>query len=457
MGVAPVNFIQLILLLALVAGSVLHINWLTLLASGLMVLSTLLLWHKLLRMAKFFVIAAAVSVLVIGLFVPQDTGELQRAAVQGTSFAALMMVLGMLRYPVRRSARVHAATAYLTSYPPRHRYAVVNVGAHMLSLLFNVGIITMMGDLLRKQQEAFVESPSRRALVLGAMRGAALVSIWSPLGLGFAIVTAAIPALDPLIFLVCTLLFTVVTIGVTSYWPMLPADAMLTSDDAEPVPSDRGSVKSLWLVLGICLFVLLAAIVTHIVLDISFTMASVMLLPVFAVVWLLAENPQQESKFLVDIKNTVSGLSNMCNEGAIFLSANIVGTAIALLAAHIDLPIDINTSSAAALPVFALLLGLLIIIPISAACFLPNSIVVVIVAQLLGMSVIGQTYPLALGLMLAVAWANAISVSPISAMSLLTGKACGVSSRTVAYVWNLKMVLLTTCMAALTMAVLMFC
>ena len=42
------------------------------------------------------------------------------------------------------------AAEYLTGFSPRFRFGALNTGAMGLALLFNVGIITMIGDLMRR-------------------------------------------------------------------------------------------------------------------------------------------------------------------------------------------------------------------------------------------------------------------------------------------------------------------
>ncbi|ARO15914.1 hypothetical protein BVG79_p1000112 (plasmid) [Ketogulonicigenium robustum] len=424
------NAVQLAMLACLLLGSYLRSDALVLLAAGLMLVDVTAHYPRLLGLARLFLPLAALAGAVL-MALPDGPQALARAMAQGVGFAALMTVIALLRHPVRRSPRVQDAAGYLTSFTPRFRYGALNAGAMGLALLFNVGIITMIGDLMRRPDEAHVTDPTRRAMVVAAMRGAALVSIWSPLGIGFAIVIAGIPALNPTAFLALAAATTVVALAITARWPLLPPEATIAHLPQQP---GTRSPRALLQVLLICALVLALTLLLHHWAGVSFTIASITVLPAFAAIWLLAEaSPPSDGTRLRAYQKAVSGLGDMRSEGAIFMAANVIGTMIAALVGAAHLGAGSFGAGAGTLPV---LLGLLVLIPLSAALYLPNSIVVVIAAQIFGTGPLGQDHPLALGLVLAVGWASAIAVSPVSAMNLLLARACGVSAPHAARRWN---------------------
>lgn len=442
-----INWLQLLMVGLLVAGAVFGWPALSLLAAGLAVLACVLQWRQLIRLARVFFVLAALAVLLVMIYRPEQWPALSASLQQGAAFAALMMVLGMLRHPVRRSPFVRAAAQYLLVYPPRSRYAAANVGAHFLSLLFNVGVIAMIGDLTHSK--AGQRDAASSAMVVAAMRGAALVSIWSPIGLGFAIVTAGIPTLDPQHFLLASLGFTLLALWVTAFWPMLPKTAQVPADETPPLA--RPSVAPLLGTLAICLLLLVIVLAVHALLAISFTLASVAVVPVLAVTWLLLEGRAEHRDIKAELRSTLDGLSSLRSESAIFLSANVIGSALSILVQAVPIWHGLAGND---FPVLPVLLLCLVVIPVIAASYIPNSIVVVMAAQLLGNSPLGQHYPLALGLTLAIAWGVAISVSPISAMCLITAQLCGISSRVAALVWNRPFALMLLALAAVSISLL---
>lgn len=440
------NWLQFLMILCLFAGGFSSNRQLLAAAALLAVAATFAEFARLLKLAKIFMALAIVAGCLVAIFLPEKAPLLWQALIQGVAFAALMMVLGMLRRPVRRSAFVRNATEYLLAFEPKQRYAAINIGAHFLSLLFNVGMIAMIGDLAKAGGR---DEEARRPIVVAGMRGAALVSIWSPISLGFAIVTAGIPALNGLHLMAVAFGFTMAMLLLTSFFPLLPNE--VSSEAGEIIANGEGlSMRPLIVTLCVCALLLVVTISLHLLVGVSFTLASVSVLPVFTAVWLWLEMGKDRGTYLAELKGTLAGLGDLRSESAIFLSANVIGAAISIGLSALPFWQNIATSGYPALPI---LLGALFIIPLAAAAFIPNSIFVVILAQLLGSSPIGHTHPLALGLTLSVAWACAVSVSPISAMCLITAAQSGVSPQKVAWRWNaLFTVLILVCTALLVCA-----
>lgn len=450
MGISPLNALQVASVALLITGGWLHIGTLQILAAALMVLTTFLQWNRLIPLARVMYAGMAVVGSTITLLRPDLLPRLEVALVQGTTFAALMAVLGLLRHPVRQSRLVRGAAEYLIARPPRQRFGAINGGAHILSILFNVGIIPMIGDLLRQGAEKTILDPSRRALVLATQRGAGLVTIWSPVGLGFAVVTSGVPSLDPMVFLGVAAAFTAVATAFTIFFPLLPAEAAMTVQDA---PSGRLPVRPLVLTFAACGLLLALAITLHHVANISFTMASVTMLPVVALIWLMVDRAGTPRTIPEDIRIAIEGLGGLRNESAIFLSANVIGTALSVLLTMLPIGQVLYNDTLPALPV---ILGCMIAIPLAAMIYLPNTIMTVLFAQLLGSTPLAEAHPVALGLALATGWSVAASLSPISAMCLMAGSICGVSARRVALVWNRLFALLVLTLAAIAIILLRF-
>ena len=174
----------------------------------------------------------------------------------------------------------------------------------------------MIGDLTKPVDGSDGRTdPARRAMVVAAMRGAALVSIWSPVGLGFSIVTAGIPGLDAAGFLVLAAIFTMVALLATAFFPNLPPEARVGPDAGTPMK--KGSVVPLLQTLAACVLLLVLAIGLHQTAGISFTLASVAVLPVFSILWLALEPGDSKDGFLPELVQSISGLSDLTNESAI--------------------------------------------------------------------------------------------------------------------------------------------
>lgn len=425
-------------------------------------LATLLSWRELSRLARLFLLGGGLALLLAGAGGAGNRSLLYDALAQGASFSCLLSTLGLLRHPVRRSAALRTAAAYLLSFPHRTRYRAVNAGSHFLSLLFNVGIIPLLGDLLVRhgsgnpaQFTRSTQSAHSRPMLLAAMRGAVLMTIWSPMGLGFAIVTSSIPALDPVVFIalsfVVAMLMMAVTITVASE-PDPEEHGAPTAAAESAGPADAApSCRPLLLVLAVCGALLAATIGIHQWFGWPFVTATVFVLPLFTALWLCSENPETLPPTGRLARELLHSIGDMRSESAIFLSASVIGAALALFIRQLSVW---ELAQAAALPALAVLIGCLVIVPLAGALFVPHTIFVVLTAQLFGGGPLGQQHPLALGLALMLGWAMAIAVSPISAMSLVTGKLCGAQSHVVGLQWNRRFVLTLFALSVATVAAL---
>jgi len=445
-GLPPAVWLQIAVLACLMLGAFSHHSQPMQVAAALTIFWIATQWGRLIPLARvFFVLATLLGGLAIA-FAPQTAPALLGSAlVQGTGFAALMMVLGLLRQPVRRAPTTLAATEYLLTFPPRRRFAALFAGAHFMSLMFNVGIIAMIGDLTQPRDGTDVSrDPARRALVVAAMRGAALVSIWSPIGLGFAIVSAGLPAAEPLRLIGLAFAFSVIAVAIGARWPLLPEEARMPVN-ATASADLAGSGTALTATLAISAGLLGATWAIHVGLGVSFTIASVTVLPVFALVWLALESRHAEIGFDARLGQALSALGDLRSESAIFLSANVIGAVLSMALQASPIWDVLVGNRFAGLP---LALGCLVAVPTAAALYLPNSIVVVMGAQLLSQTPLGTEHPTALGLALCIGWGLAICVSPISAMTLITGRFCATDSRQIAHRWNLPYVSLLLLLGA---------
>ena len=89
---------------------------------------------------------------------------------------------------------------------PRHRYATLTYGSHFLSLMFGVGVVSMIGDMMARSGLDCRQSLAARQMLLAVVRGLAFATVWSPMAMSFAIVSTALPNLEPLKFVAVGLL-----------------------------------------------------------------------------------------------------------------------------------------------------------------------------------------------------------------------------------------------------------
>lgn len=154
--------------------------------------------------AAVLVAAGAVS----ALMAPDPLAALLAGLRRGAAYAAFFLALGALRDAAERSRTVRRSGVHLVAQPAGRRYLAVTSGAHLFAMILSYGAIDLIGAMVARGAAA---TEAARRLLLGAYRGFATMSCWSPLNIMTVVVGAAVPAADlrgvmPVAFAVAMLL-----------------------------------------------------------------------------------------------------------------------------------------------------------------------------------------------------------------------------------------------------------
>ena len=405
-------------------------------AATLLILSGIIAWRSIPAIGKAFAAIAAVATVYMLSPLGPATTVLDKALTQGVGFATLLSMLGVFRGIILGIAALRQTTDYPLTYPPVHQYRAVKLGSHFLSLLFNVGIIGVIADATRHIEDG-APHHQRRVLMLATMRGAALSTIWSPVGLGFAIAMASAQAADPLELTAAMFLSAVCILIATSL-------GRGTGGADIPASKPEGGAILATAMLGIvCAALLGFALVLHWWWGVSFTVATSVGVSMIILGHLSASLATGESSF-ADAAATLEAIGTMRAEGVLYLSASVISVFLLTFVSDMGacLIAYVNT-----LPYPVVLIGSLLAIIAGSISFLPHSIVIMFIGQLLGSSALGQQHALLLAMTLMFGWGIGIAVSPISAMATLTASALGTTPRMVALGWN-KHFALRACLIA---------
>ena len=388
------------------------------------------------RLTQVFAFIALFCAALLLITTPGAAPVLRQALYQGTAFGAFLTALGLVRAPVRRSPLVARAAARLFAFPARRQGAAVLYGTQVLAVLFNLGTIGMMSDIARRQADTrdTGETPiDPDGLTLAAQRGAILATLWNPIGVGFAIVTSAIPGLEPgrflLLSLACT---TLLTGGVLLALPARrPAAGAGTAPPHGVIPNGAPGAEDRALeILVVAVLALIAAtLLLHWLLSVSFIVAGCMVLPALALAWSRLDPAVRSEPGTRPSRALAEASAGMANEATIFLCATVIAAAVSLWLTRLGL----GGLQATAVPPLMMLLGAMLLLPLSAALMVPPSVVMVMAAQVLGAGALGADHPVALALALCLGWATAIAGSPLSAMTQLAARLLRVSPARLAF------------------------
>jgi len=347
---------------------------------------------------------------------------------QTQKFLVLFGAVAFLQVPAGESPSLGAIQEMVKTQPPGKRYTYLAAAAHFLGIAFNIAGISLMTDMISRQQEKLLKQRLARAMLHGFATG----TCWSPFFVGAAVILAAWPEVTWLDIAPygIALGFTLTSVS----WAMdrfgaRKAPAGTDAPEATTVSAQAWARTAL--VLG-CLFTGTMTLVEALGLSIPIALGVVG--PPLALIWratMIAPSARLRQSGLF-VRGTIARLSNLRGEILVFAGANIMGAGIA---AAIDPGTVTGLLAAADLGTDAKIFLLAMGFVICGALAIHPVIVVVLIAHLLPAEALGIP-PQVLVLMLMALWGLSTNVSPVSATVLFVSRVANENNLTIAWRWN---------------------
>lgn len=399
-------------------------------------------WRILLLAARVLLIVC-LALALVAAFRPDAFDVLTRAASRMIYFPAFVAVLSLLRAAASRSQATAAAGRYLVAQPPSRRYVALTLGGHFFGILFNIGGLALLVDMIKKANtleaaggQSWVQELREKRMVVAVMRGFSCIALWSPLGVALNLLLASMPGLawaDVAPYGVGVAIAFMALGWAFDKWESPP------STGAAPRVSEPRGLLAVARIVGHVVALSLIGLVAELVSHISFQALLLVLVPTYAALWSLMveiiERRPQPVRAALDVlkQRGVWRFGSYANEIAVFSTSGFLGVVLVSLA-----PRDAIQAwlAAAALPPGVILaglaatvvaLGMIGINPIITASILAGSFATIDVP---GLSKVGVTLALAAG------WTCVISVGPAMSSLVMLSNQLGRPSRQVGLQWN---------------------
>lgn len=390
--------------------------------------------------------AAALSVWVVA---QGDTDNLLRGLERATTVAALFVGLGVLRFAAAGSPTLRASGLMIAAQPPGRRYMAMELGAHGIAMVLNFGMVNLLGPMV-----AVIRGPNaaalRESLGLAMIRGFCTTFLWSPLTVGFSVVTGAIIGIRPALM---------IAIGLPGAALLLLLGWLLDRwrrrgagpGTVNPVPEDRiAPLRLVAVILGLVVTVLLI----HRGLGVPLTIGVILGAPLFAVGWLAFQRRGERGHLAASVASALGeGAALDGRTIALLGAAALMGT---LIAGFVPEDAIRHLLLEGPLP-RALVPGalMLLVLLLGAAGANPLLSVTLVLGLFPDPAAVG-ILPEALGLALVSAWGLSTGVSRAGAALILTAQAIGTSPTALGIRGNLVFTLLATGLVALMAAAMQF-
>lgn len=401
-------------------------------------------WPMLLFAARVLLVLCLALALIAAMR-PDALDLLTRAASRLIYFPAFVAALALLRAAASRSQTTAAAGRYLVAQPPSRRYVALTLGGHFFGILFNIGGLALLIDMVKKANtlaaaggEKWVQELREKRMVVAIMRGFSCIALWSPLGVAMNLLIASTPGLAWAEVAPYGVAITIGMMALGWLFDRLEARNATGAAPAAPAVEPRGFF-AVARIVGHVVALSLIGLVVEIAADLSFQALLLALVPIYSLCWAFAVEFAERSKAPLRAALGVlraRGLNRFpayANEIAVFSTSGFLGVVLVALMPRAALQGWIAAAALspgivmAGLASVVFTLGMIGINPIVTCSILAESFAAI---DAPGLSPVGVVVALAAG------WACVISVGPALSSLVMVSAQLGRPSTEVGFRWN---------------------
>lgn len=402
--------------------------------------------------SRRILLAALLAALAAWVFHPQPVMLLTKAGLQAAALVGLFTALGFLREAAETSPLIQRCGELMVRQPPGRRYAVLALGSHLIALVLNFGVLSLLGTMIMRGNTAEAAGGDARIVAIRSqrmlnaiLRGFATMTVWSPLSVSFAVVQTAVHGLAwwPLLGLQIGLTVLLLILGWAvdrAAFPRLPSTPQAT--DWRPLLALSALVGS----------VVAASVIAAELLSVRLVVGAMVVVPPSALLWLWVQHRRVGPALKHLTGRLTISMPGFRDEvamigGAMFLSTVVVAfvppAETARLIAMANLPPAV----------------LLVLLSWSVMVFAQVGLSQIVTVTLLGGALADLSHlglpPLAVASGLMGAWALSACSTTVGAAVLTIARIGKVEINTVAHQWNGRFVLIgALVLAAWLMALL---
>lgn len=177
--------------------------WPSPLAGACMLLFVALQWRQTYRTFQFFVVLAIGLGFFLWFTQRISWSEIATAIDRGAFFTFFLTSLSVLREAAGSSPLVRRCGTIMVNQPPGRRYLLMTVGAHLFSVMLNVGALNVLGTMVKRairpgqtDEEKRIANVRSRRMLTAVMRGFSSIPMWSPTSVTMLLVMSGIPTLS---------------------------------------------------------------------------------------------------------------------------------------------------------------------------------------------------------------------------------------------------------------------
>ncbi|UCH72660.1 MAG: hypothetical protein JSU82_09720 [Rhodospirillales bacterium] len=363
-----------------------------------------------------------------------------RALASGAFIAAFFVAVGWLRNAAGTSPVIERCGRFLAEQPPGRRYLALTLGGQMFGLVLLYGAISLLGSLAessaRRESNAEVRAIRTRRMLLAVQRGFVTTLCWSPLTFSMAVSTSLVPD-SSWTGAVGLCLISGLILAVLG-WGMDAAFKPRLSGPRPPPRTPQGSWTELKPLLLLLVLLMGGVGALQAATGLRAVYVVMIFVPVLSLSWIALQGRSVPGGPLAHAARRGAGyvvhdLAGYRSEIVLLVMAGFIGTLGSGLLAPLVATAGLDLS---AVPAWALLVGLVWVVPVTGQLGMNPILSVSLLAPLLPHAHELGISPNAIILAFTAGWALSGASSPFTATTLLVGALGRVSALHVGWKWN---------------------
>ncbi|MEP1209444.1 MAG: hypothetical protein ABJM29_02130 [Rhizobiaceae bacterium] len=163
---------------------------------------------RLFRVREIYLVAISIALAVLATFTSADALDWMIEGLSRSAYlASFILLMALLREGALTSKSVVDLGRFLTFQPPQRRFVAVFGGAHMLSVMINLGALSLLAPIIQRGVRADLPAGApldevaqirERRQLMATLRGFSWFLIWAPTAVTQAVMPTLMEGIDAL-------------------------------------------------------------------------------------------------------------------------------------------------------------------------------------------------------------------------------------------------------------------
>ncbi len=399
----------------------------------------LLLSWKNVKFREAYLLSICFLLTIYSIYILNLPLEVFRSAIsQATFLMGFLLFLALLNEAALNSNSVKKCGSYLTNQPANKRYFSIFIGTNLMAILFNLGVISLLSPLIKKDvkgNEEKIEVIEKRQ-VISMLRGFSWCAVWSPTAIAPIVLIELINGVDRLKWSIYGLLITIIICFVGWIEEKLQTRS-ISQFNSNTFIQEKFPIKDFLKFFSILMFLFGLTIFFTFISNDTIVYGLVISCPIVMVLWIVFQNLHSKQSFSLILENFSNiFFCSLPKNSSIIIALCCSGYIGIITSKMISIDYISGIFNFFLIPKYVFLIFIsVIMIPFSLLGVSPI-MMAVFFGSILGGIPILPVDPTLVALAVSAGWALSMTSSPFATVVLLISKLNNYSTIKLTLIWN---------------------